>query len=336
MKKFAAVLTFLNIIAIFCLLLAYGPYKGFREFLITTAMTTKSHQYLAKVLYSDEEIERVMKENYVVEVGGETNPDEIDPDVKEPDEIDNPTPQGPEAEILSREPNQLFKIIEIERKGYHAYLTVIYDPSRLTTAKSRFYGTNGQHLSVMAKENNAIVAINGGGFYDADEHGNGSNAGGVFIHNGKIIEDCGGTVDQVIGITESNVLVLGHMTAKQAISKGIRDAVSFGPFLIINGDSSRIIGNGGYGTQPRTAIGQRKDGIILFLTVDGNGSKYGIRGGATMADLVEIFEEYGAYNAANLDGGASSVLAINGVVRNHPVAWSATGERSLPNAWIVK
>ena len=50
---------------------------------------------------------------------------------------------------------------------------------------------------------------------------------------------------------------------------GIRDAVEFGPFLIINGKSSFVRGNGGLGIAPRTAIGQRKDGIALFLVING-------------------------------------------------------------------
>ena len=227
-------------------------------------------------------------------------------------------------------------MFEFDEKDYHVYLTVIYDASRLSTVKSRFYGTKGQHLSVMAQENNAIVAINGGRFFDVGGQGNGAKASSIFISNGEIIEDANGRKDSVIGISEDNVLTLGYMTADEAIDMGIRDAVCFGPFLIVNGKESFTQGNGGYGVNPRTAIGQRKDGIILFLTIDGNGSKYGFRGGATVIDMIDIFKRYGAYNAANLDGGASSVLAINGEVYNNPVAYSSTGERSLPNAWIVK
>ena len=188
----------------------------------------------------------------------------------------------------------------------------------------------------MAKENDAIVAINGGRFSDVGGQGNGARASGVFISNGEIIEDSGNYKQPIIGISNKNVLTLGNMTVDEAIELGIRDAVCFGPFLIVNGKESFTQGNGGYGVHPRTAIGQRKDGIILFLTIDGNGSKYGFRGGATVVDMIDIFKRYGAYNAANLDGGASTVLAINGVTYNNPVAQSSSGERSLPNAWIVK
>ena len=66
----------------------------------------------------------------------------------------------------------------------------------------------------------------------------------------------------------------------------------------------------------RTAIGQRKDGIVLFLVVDGRTVK---RPGADMNDLIEIMQKYGAYNAANLDGGTSSVMVVNGKIINDPV-----------------
>ena len=331
MKKII-ILVILDIIAIFCLLLAYGPYSGFRDMFVTTAMDTKSHKYLAYILYSEEQIKDILSKNYLKENDEITNQDEITFDNEDPKYYKSIY----EEQILSREEGTLYKVIEFDEKDYHVYLTVIYDASRLSTVKSRFYGTKGQHLSVMAQENNAIVAINGGRFFDVGGQGNGAKASSIFISNGEIIEDANGRKDSVIGISEDNVLTLGYMTADEAIDMGIRDAVCFGPFLIVNGKASFTQGNGGYGVNPRTAIGQRKDGIILFLTIDGNGSKYGFRGGATVIDMIDIFKRYGAYNAANLDGGASSVLAINGEVYNNPVAYSSTGERSLPNAWIVK
>lgn len=331
MKK-VIILAILDIIAIFCLLLAYGPYSGFRDMFVTTAMDTKSHKYLAYILYSDEQIKEILSKNYLKENDEITNQDEITFDNEDPHVYDSIY----EEQILSREEGQLYKVIEFDEKDYHVYLTVIYDASRVSTVKSKYYGTKGQHLSVMAQENNAIVAINGGRFADVGGKGNGAKASQIFISNGEVIEDAGGTRNPVIGMSEDNVLTLGYMTADEAINMGIRDAVCFGPFLIVNGKESFTQGNGGYGVNPRTAIAQRKDGIILFLTIDGNGSQYGFRGGATIVDMIDIFKRYGAYNAANLDGGASTVLAINGVAYNNPVAQSSSGERSLPNAWIVK
>lgn len=332
MKKKTVVLIVLDIMAIFCLLLAYGPNEKFKDMFITTAMSTKSHQYLARVLYSEKQIEEVLKKNYTEDFKDETKPADITFKPSNEKVYENEY----EEQILNHEEGQLYKLIEFDEKNYHVYLTVIYDASRIKTMKSSFYGTNGEYLSKMANKNGAIVAINGGGFTDVGGMGNGAKAADIFIKDGEIIENHGGKPENIIGFNNNNVLILGRMTAQEAIEKGIRDAVCFGPYLIMNGKKANLVGNGGYGTHPRTAIGQRKDGIVLLLTVEGNGSKYGFRGGATMQDLVNIFERYNAYNASNLDGGASSVLYINGEVVNDPVAYSSSGERSLPNGWIIK
>ena len=332
MKKLTIILLILDIIAIFCLLLAYGPYSGFRDIFVTTAMDTKDHKYLAYVLYSDKQIKNILANNYTEPIDEITNQDEINFDNSDKEEYESIY----EEQILKRDEKQLYKIIEFDENAYHVYLTVIYDASRISTVKSEYYGTKGQHLTDMAKENDALVAINGGRFSDIGGQGNGAKASGIFISNGKIIEDGDNYKHSIIGISDKNVLTLGNMTVEEAINLGIRDAVCFGPFLIVNGKPAFTKGNGGYGVAPRTAIGQRQDGIILFLTIDGNGSKYGFRGGASVIDMINIFERYKAYNAANLDGGASTVLAINGVAYNNPVAQSNSGERSLPNAWILR
>ncbi len=330
MKKRIVILAIIDICAILCFILFYGPWDKFRDYLVTTAMNTKSHQYIAKIFYSADRIDKILSKNVTISVAEETDASLIDFKLKNKNHYDSIY----EEQVLTKDPdNDLYKIIEFDGPGYHAYLTVIYDASRLTTTKSEYYGTRGEYLSVMAQKSGAIIAINGGAFIDLDGQSVGGLAAGTFISNGEIIENgkCG-----VIGITKDNILTLGDMDATTALEKGIRDAVCFGPFLIVNGKSATIIGNGGYGVDPRTAIAQRRDGIILFLTIDGSGNKYGFRGGASMAEVISILERYGAYNAANLDGGASTVLAINGKTYNKPVAYSASGERGIPNGWIVR
>ena len=124
------------------------------------------------------------------------------------------------------------------------------------------------------------------------------------------------------------------MTAEEAIDMGIRDAVTFGPFLIVNGKASFIKGNGGWGQAPRTAIGQRKDGIVLLLVIDGRTLT---RPGADMGDLTEIMQNYGAYNAANLDGGTSSVMVYNNKIINDPVDGSGSHRtRPIATGFIFK
>ena len=108
--------------------------------------------------------------------------------------------------------------------------------------------------------------------------------------------------------------------------------MEFGPFLVVNGKASFVKGNGGWGIAPRTAIGQRADGIVLFLVIDGRTTT---SVGADMDDLATIMVNYGAINAANLDGGSSSALVINNKIENKPVAAGKNGLRPIPTAWIV-
>ena len=54
-----------------------------------------------------------------------------------------------------------------------------------------------------------------------------------------------------------------------------------------------------------------------------------------MNEVIDILLRYKAYNAANLDGGASSTMAVNYKLYNKPSAGGEYGGRSVANAWIV-
>lgn len=296
--------------------LLYGPYNGFRDWLITTAMTTMRHQWIAKIFYDDDTIYGVLANNRVDEIKEEVDTSAIT--VKEIPIIKVYANEYEKAILEKENKDDKYKIIDIEGKGYSGYLAVIYDPSKIRTLVSAKIGTSGQYLTTMAKDNNAIVAINGGGFYDPNHNSNGANPLGLTYSKGKIVtanvyEGAGG----IIGFNNENKLILeSRCTKKMADSLGIRDCVTCGPFLIVNGKASTVVGNGGWGIAPRTAIGQRKDGIVLFLVLDGRTFK---KPGASMNDLIEIMQRYGAYNAANLDGGTSSALVVNNKLINDPI-----------------
>ena len=315
------------------LFLLYGPMSSFREWLITTAMTTMTHQYLATTFYTDDVIDYVLSKNRVVEVEGASNPDLVDTDLSK-----NKTTYKNEYEkdILERdEKNNDYKIIEVSGKGYSGYLVAIYEPSRIHTVVTAKLGTSGQYLTKMAQDHDALIAINGGGFDDPNFNSTGGSPLGITVSNGKYVtsksyEGSGG----IIGFDEDDKLVLGKMTIAQAKKAGIRDCVTFGPFLIVDGTPSKVLGNGGWGTAPRTAIGQRQDGIVLFLVIDGRTAS---KPGADMDDLIKIMKNYGAYNAANLDGGTSSVLAINGTIVNDPIdSTGAHKTRPIATGFILE
>ena len=315
--------------------LLYGPYSGFRDWLITSAMTTMRHQYLATWFYDDDTIQEVLENNKVHETNENTDASMI---VMVNNENTNNNIQYAneyERQILEKDPeHEDYKIIKIEGKGYDGYMAVIYDPSRIKTVYTSKLGKTGEYLTKMAQDNNALIAINGGGFEDPNYVGNGAIPLGITFSKGKLITSetyrgQGG----LIGFTQDDKLVLGKMTVEQAKKQKVRDGVTFGPFLIVNGKPSSVSGNGGWGTAPRTAIAQRQDGIVLFLVVDG---RTVTRPGATMKDLIEIFERYGAYNAANLDGGTSSAMVVNNKIINDPVDQSGSHRtRYISTAFIL-
>lgn len=285
----------------------YGPNKGFRDWLIPTAMTTMTHQYFATWFYDSETIESVLDQNTIIESGEDTDLNLIS--VGNLDFDATTYANEYEKEILTKDKgNDIYKVIDIVGSGYKGHMVVVYDPARIKVATTKYLNVKGQYVTDMAADSKALLAINGGGFIDPNYSSNGGTPQGIVIQNGKVVSDrpyskSGG----LIGFTKENKLILGKMTSKEALAKGVRDAVTFGPFLIVNGQKSFIKGNGGWGTAPRTAIGQRKDGIVLLLVIDGRKLKYP---GADMVDLTEIMEKYGAYNAANLDGGTSSVMVF--------------------------
>lgn len=311
----------------------YGPWDGFRNFWITSAMTTMNHQYLATWFYSDKTIQKVLASNSVEEVDEATNPDLIqlrhysDKTIYK-NEYDK--------EVLTRdEGNDLYKVIEIKGASYQGYLVVLYDPSKISIATTAYLGVRGQDILTVSKRENAIIAMNAGGFYDPDWNSNGALPHGTVISNGKVVSDyedarMGGGF---ICFTNENKLVLSKMSKEEALNIGCRDAVEFGPYLIVNGKSSFINGNGGWGIAPRSAIGQRKDGIVLMLVING---RIPTSIGASMRDLTEVMERYGAYNASNLDGGSSTELVIKNEIINTPVAGGRYGLRDMSTFWVVK
>lgn len=319
----------IGIIAV--LVLLYGPYNGFRDWLVTTAMTTMTHQYFATWFYDEDVINSVLGKNKVVETDETTDISQIDTDDNKTTEYANEY----ERQILERdEKNNDYKIINITGKGYSGYLVAVYDPSRVKTVVTSKLGVTGQYVTTMARDNDALIAINGGGFNDPNYNSTGGSPLGITVVNGKYV-----TTDSykgpggIIGFTEDDKFVLGKMTITEAKKMKIRDAVTFGPFLIVNGKSSEVLGNGGWGTAPRTAIGQRKDGIVLFLVLDG---RTATKPGADMDDLIEVMERYGAYNAANLDGGTSSVLVVGDTIVNDPIdSTGAHKTRPISTAFIV-
>lgn len=317
--------------------LIYGPNNSFRDWLINTSMSTRSHKFLSEIFYDKATIEDSLLRNSISSFGFPSNLNEVNfVDYSKIKNIDYKNEY--EKEVLTKdENNNDYKIIKIDGEKYNGYLAVIYKPENIQVAVTKYLGKDGQYLTKISEQNKAILSINGGGFVDPSGSGTGGEPLGITISKGKLIHETvynkeilkGG----LVGITGDNKLFLGDITGKQALKMGIRDGVSFGPFLIVNGVSAKIKGMAG-GLSPRTAIGQRKDGIFLFLVLDGDRT---LAKGASYQDLLEIMEKYGAYNASCLDGGTSTGMAENYKLINNPTTKSGKAEtRPIPTAFVLK
>ena len=329
LSKFTILVILLDIIVIDGLFVINND--KFKNFWIPTAMTTMSHKYLAYTLYDEDTVSKVMSENYIEQTEEKMNLDEITiGSTKEKTHYSSKY----EQELFTRdEGNEVYKTIRIVEPKYKGWLIAVYDPSDVELAVSSKLGKSGQSVNTLVKNNGGLVGINGGGFEDLDGWGNGSIPYGAIIKNGEMIWYHSGGNGGLIGFTAEHKMYLTSDAPAVAIANGMVDAVEFGPNLIVNGKTAKIHGDGGWGVAPRSVIAQRKDGVVLFLIIEGRLPGYST--GATMNDVIDVLLRYKAYNAANLDGGASSTMSIEGKLWNKPSAGGEYGGRTVSNAWIV-
>ena len=328
--KSTIVFIILDIIVIGCFIMMYGPWDKIRNMYVNTALKTMNHQYFANIFYSQETIDKINSSSYFVTINEDANIDDVIINTKEKTKYKDKY----EEELFTREnPDDTYKIINLKIGTSKGYLVAIYEPEKvkLISTKQFNIGGKGERILTMCERYGGSVCINGGGFQD---EGYGSDIPiGIVIQNGEITwgKDTADTArDNVIGITKDGKLkLMANATANEALAAGINDAMIFGPFLIVNGKPLEIVGDP-WGQAPRVAIGQTKDGIMLFLVVDGEN----YINGASLQDMVDILQRYGAYNAANLDGGQSSSLVVNNKLYNNPPpAAKRQGGRYVVTGW---
>lgn len=319
----------IDIIVAICFFVVYGPIDKARVFWITTAMETNDHKFLANIFYSENTIKEVMSENYMDEIEEDTDVSSIT--IGKEEKITSYT-SAYEREILEHEEGALYKLIQFKYNGFDCHMVAIYDPKRVEVGYNK-KKNSGRILSDILKSNKAILGVNGGGY----RWGSGYPQG-LIVHNGKVIYSSDTKKHVSAAINEDGVLMVGRISASDVKSKKIKEAVSFGPALIVNGKAATFKGTGGSGLNPRTAIAQRKDGIILFLVVNGYGSRLSWkgRGGVYVTDVIKIFQRYDAYNAINMDGGSSTTMVINGKLINDPCDPQKDGQDFIRSAWMLK
>lgn len=302
----------------------FGTKQGLelREWAAGTLLTTQ-HDYWAPYTFLPEERLNELKQQIRQPLIINSVPAVANPD--------------PPTVTLPEKPKELITIEEISvDKGTYQFkgkIMYISEPNRVhlltTTRKDR-----GDLLDEFSKKHNALGIVNASGFYDPDGYGKGVQAFGLVISDGKILQSYNPrSGESALGITYDGKLITGSYSAEQLIDMGVRDAMSFRPQLIVNGKNlftDRPAQS--WGIQPRTAIGQKADGTILFVVIDGRQPGHSI--GASMTDLANLLQERGVVNAMAMDGGSSSMMLYKGEAITKTSCPYYRG-RFLPNAWAV-
>lgn len=306
-----------------------GPSPLAGDLFVLSVRESSAGGFLASIYCSDEEIAAIEDRNKVSTTDEITDTSFIQIGVVEDDgdEEDTSDDKLEENEIA---PGIIVE--DVSGTTFKGKMMIIEDPSRIFVGTLDSYGKDksGYTMPEYIDHYNAAGGINAGGFWDDGGGGIGGLPEGVVISQGELRYGELDEVYEIIGFTDENIFVVGNMTAQEALDMGVRDAVSFGPVLIVNGVPNEISGTGG-GLNPRTAIGQRSDGAVLFLVIDGRQAS---SLGASMNDLINVMLEYGAVNAANLDGGSSSVLYWGKEILT--VNSSLIGLRQMPSTFLIE
>ena len=235
---------------------------------------------------------------------------------------------------------------------YNAHIMIVRDPSQVymgISTESFSTSIPGKRLNAVMEEENVLAGVNAGAFNDDGTASStvGSCPLGLVMSGGKCVWTSGKQpgLEGFAGFTTDDVLVVSttNLTKAQAEEMNIRDGCCFGPVLIMNGEVNMEAYNMNSGFNPRTAIGQRADGAVIFVCVDGR--QAGSIGG-TYADVIDIMVEYGAVNACNMDGGSSSIMYYRDtygrygeagqVQRINSYSLLQSEPRRMPNYLLVK
>ena len=301
-----------------------------RNIWIETAMTTDQHKWLATWFFPDSLIDEVMsgqvdiKDISVTDIYGNQSSDVLGQQnlvVGEKDKFGNT--------VFANDLEENIVILEIKKSNFVGKLVLVDDPSRVFLGATDYKGSRGEFICDYLEKENAVVGVNASGFIDKGGVSLGGDIAGQCVSKGEYW----GRYDSrytLVGFDKKDRLVVGGIEDWEEYN--IRDGFQYKPTLILNGEKV-VEDSAGWGLQPRTVVGQCKNGVVLLLVIDGRQVGYSI--GATMEDCADILLQYGAVTAGACDGGSSSVIGYDGEVINKPCARDMPTGRYLPNAWLV-
>ena len=302
------------------LLVTHGPSEQAKTLFVRTFKDTGTLKWVPEVFMSDEEVFRltypvvsegarkytVEKEAAVTEVVIEPVPEDVD----------------------------VIELVDITGASWHGKMMVVRDPSLVRLAMPKATEEKGawgetKQVEEFCEMYGAIGGITAGGFYMDT-----GRPSGFVTKNGRVVvpnDSFKKPSRRFVGFTADHKLVVGKFTEQEALDRGVVEGLCWGPLLIVDG--IKQTGQGG-GYNPRAAIGQRADGTVILVLIEGRMIS---SLGASYDDLADFMEEQGCINACNLDSGRSSVMIYEGV----PVTKIAVGagiqteNRAAPNAFVV-
>ncbi len=299
-------------------LMSRGPSESARDLFVLSLRETSAAGFVTEIFLSDEEIALIEEANKPDDTLDEVDTSLITIATREETEPGSPAQSEDVKEI---------EILDITGATFNGKMMIVRDPERVIVGISNQLGVVGQTLPGMIESYGGVGGVNAGGFDDPNGNGNGGIPLGIVIHEGELLSGANTRAATAV-IDYDGILHVGNMTGNEAMALNAEWAVSFGPVLVVNGEKCDGLSSG---LNPRTAIGQRSDGAILLLVV--NGRQVGSMG-ATYEDLADVMLEYGAVNALNLDGGSSSSMIYEGEYLN--ISSSLVGERPLPTGIIIR
>lgn len=225
----------------------------------------------------------------------------------------------------------------VNTANYTAKILVIPDPTTIHVVTTKL--TNqGQPLSDLIKQNHGVAGINGGAFLDPGGNGSGGQMLGIVISDGKIISTPGGNnVKALVGaFRKDGEFITGNYSANDLINLDVKEAISFGPQLIVDGKNlvSPSV-SGAWGWAPRTVLGQTKNGRVVMIITDGRFYWDKTHRGASMGDMASLLQKYDVVNAIAMDGGGSTTMIKDDQLLMKPATNTSVGMRYLPDAWVV-
>lgn len=309
--------------------------EKWRTIWIETAMTTGSHQWLATLFFSPQTVKEAVDGRYRGEgvAGGEeylsgNHPFGATEDILGQKKLCVGEKDYAGYPILVNDILQGIVISEVTGEGYRGKAMLIDDPSRLILVNTDQPNVTGEYIGDYLDRYDAAAAVNASGFA-VDDRDNGAHVVGLSRTSscdwGEFLPTYGSMV-----LTDDHRLVVGDIGEW---SEKVLYGIQFEPVLIADGEIC-VEGSAGYGLQPRTAIGQRADGVIILLVIDGRDPSHSL--GCTVGDMAEIMCRYGAINAGCCDGGSSSVMAYDGRVITRSCAANPYKGRQLPNAFLIQ